>query len=124
MKKYLGTAGIVACLALTACTSMGSVSQMHDTRMRMDHGNLSNVAPTNYGSRPRANQTMAAPIDGNPNSVPANENTTMRTAKPAMTTHGNASTVAMEDAPANPQPAATSGNSNPPAMGNTWNIGN
>lgn len=122
-KKVLGLTGIGACLALAACTSMGSIEQMHDTRMRMQNGKLSSANATNYGTMARGNESMVAPIGGNNTSSPARANTTMTTAKPVPATAGNTATVTMHDAPANPQPQATSGNSTAAPMSTGWHVG-
>ncbi len=118
MKKALALSGIVALCGLSACTAMtstkdaNSMSQIHDIRMRMRHGELVDVGPTNYGTR-------AVMMEAHPTtSVPANTNTTLTNAHDPSTvspTAGNAPAAQMIDAPPRRGPASpTAGNMAPP----------
>lgn len=107
MRRVLALTGIVACAGLAACTSMHSSEQLHDTRMRMRHGMLINPSPTNYGTK------AAMQEEHEETSVPARQGSTMSSFKPTNWTAGNYASRQMVNAPAHPQPAATSGNMTP-----------
>lgn len=109
MKKVMAF-GLVACFGLSSCTALTSTkdasdtAQVHDARMRMRHGQLTNVQGTNYG-------TYAAPAAEYPaTSFPANRNTTVSNQSVEVPTAGNTTMSQMPDASARPHPAPTAGN--------------
>jgi hypothetical protein len=112
---------VAVVISLTACTALGSSnymsdsSQVHDLRMRMRHGQLMDVKPTNYGTR-------AVMMEQYPTmSVPANRATTKAPDQPAAPTHGNATPQVMPAASARPQPAPTAGNMPAEPWFKSWN---
>lgn len=121
MRKVLLLSGVAVVFSLTACTALGSSNymsdsaQVHDLRMRMRHGELTNVGPTNYGTK--ANMMEECPTF----SVPANNATTKAADLPTGSTDGNAVPVVMPAATTRPQPAPTAGNMAPEPWFKSWN---
>ena len=121
MKKVLMFTGLAVVFSLSACTALGSSNymsdsdQVHDLRMRMRHGQLMDVQPTNYG-------TKAVMMEQHPTfSVPANQATTKESDRPVAPTHGNATPEVMPAATARPQPSPTSGNMPAEPWFKSWN---
>lgn len=114
MNKNIRIIGMAACVALVGCTSMGDTTQLHDTRQRMRHGDLTGQsAPTNYGVMARANQDGGDVLRADRVSAQSNTATTWNDQTIQNSTAGNGATVVMVNAPARNQPEATAGNTTP-----------